>query len=213
LPGVYVSRRQGEATDVELGLLPEMPPGARVVEAMPWGGTYSVALRRRLDPAVELHLAELSEHNLSFILERLRREGLAVDHVQGDPMTGGMLPYPDASADAVVLPQVLEHCPEPERFLDEAHRVLKPGGTLVVSARNLWSRYGWRWARIESRAQIPNQGPFRPIPAPRLRGWLKARFRIEAEIGIGRETVEDAAVLRGAGRFFGRLYAARCVRG
>ncbi|MFQ5567797.1 MAG: hypothetical protein ACE5EU_15705, partial [Paracoccaceae bacterium] len=60
---------------------------------------------------------------------------------------------------------------------------------------------------------IPNQGPFRPIPAPRLRAWLKARFEIDTEIGIGRKTVGDAAVLRGAGRLFGRLYAARCVRG
>src|SRR3546814_2995536 len=41
LAGVYVSRRQGEATAVELGLLPALAPGAELVEVMPWGGTYS----------------------------------------------------------------------------------------------------------------------------------------------------------------------------
>lgn len=213
LEGIYVSRRQGEATAVELGLLPALVPGDRVLEVMPWGGTYTVALKRLLDPGVALHLAELSEHNLTFIRERLRQERLPGDTVEAALMRGPNLPGADASMDAVVLPQVLEHCPEPERLLDEAARVLRPGGALVVSARNLLSRYGWRWARVESRAQIPNQGPFRPIPAPRLRRWLAARFRIEEEIGIGRAAVEDAAVLRGPGRFLGRLYAARCRHG
>ena len=177
---------------------------------MPWGGTYSAALGRRL-PEVALHLAELSEHNLDFIRERMRREGLAEPDCT--LMPGGALPHATASLDAVLLPQVLEHCPTPERLLDEVARVLKPGATLVVSSRNLWSRYGWRWARIESRGQVPNQGPFRPIPALRLRGWLAKRFEIEEEIGIGRQAVEDASVLRGRARFFGRLYAARCRRG
>jgi nitroreductase/2-polyprenyl-3-methyl-5-hydroxy-6-metoxy-1,4-benzoquinol methylase len=213
LAGIYVSRRQGEATGVELGLLPAQAPGARVLEVMPWGGTYTVALRRLLDPGVKLHLAELSEHNLTFIRERLRQEGLAGEAVEMALMQGAALPHAEASIDVVVLPQVLEHCPEPERLLDEVARVLKPGGALVVSARNLLSRYGWRWARVESRAQIPNQGPFRPIPARRLSHWLVARFRVEEEIGIGRAAVGDAKVLRGPGRFLGRLYAARCRRG
>jgi len=212
LAGTYVSRRRGEATETELDLLPALPAGARVLEAMGWGGTSTTALGQRLGADATLTVAELSPHNLTFILERLRREGLDMDRVTGALMPGGALPAEDASLDAVVLPQVLEHCPEPERLLDEAQRVLKPGGSLVVSARNLCSRYGWRWWREESRGQIPNQGPFRPIPAMRLRRWLKARFRIEDEIGIGRKAAEDAAVLRGRSRFFGRLYAARCVK-
>jgi len=212
LAGVYVSRRQGAATDVELGLMPDLPAGARVVEVMPWGGTYSAALRRILHPDVDLYLAEFSANNLTFIRERLVREGLSLDRVETSVMTGAVLPYASESMDAVVLPQVLEHCPDPGEILDETRRILKPGGTAIVSARNLWSRYGLHWMRVESRGQIPNQGPFRPIPAPRIRGWLKARFRVETEIGIGRAAVEDATMLRGLGRLFGRLYAAKCIR-
>ena len=210
LAGVYVSRRQGDATEVEVGLLPELPDGARVGEVMPWGGTYSAELRRRLPPGAELWLAELSQHNLTFIAERLRQEGLGALPVRMDTFSGGVLPWQDNTLDAVVLPQVLEHCPAPELMLDQVRRVLKPGGAVVVSSRNLASAYGRHWTEVESKAQIPNQGPFRPLPAETVQGWLTQRFRIEHEIGIGRHPVKDATVLTGADTLSGRLYAARC---
>jgi SAM-dependent methyltransferase len=212
LAGVYVSRRQGEATAVELGLLPALPAGAQVLEVMPWGGTYTVELRRLLDRGAVLHLAELSPHNLSFIAERLRQEGLADLPVEMATMRGPVLPHPDGALDAAVLPQVLEHCPDPGRVLDEAARVLRPGGRLVVSVRNMESAYGRLWREEESRAQVPNQGPFTPWPAGEVRRWLSERFRIEDEIGIGRAAVGDAEVLREGERFGGRLFAARCIR-
>jgi nitroreductase/SAM-dependent methyltransferase len=214
LAGVYVSRRQGAATAAELGFLPDLPAGARVAELMPWGGTTTVELRRRLPADAALHVAELSEHNLSFIAERLRQEGLATDRTTFELIGGeGRLPFADASLDAVVGLQVLEHLPDPAAMLDEVARVLKPGGALVASVRNLWSRYGIEWARHESRAQVPNQGPFRPIPAPRLRRMLAERFAIEAEGGIGAQATGDAAPLSGTRRLLGRLYVARCRRG
>jgi SAM-dependent methyltransferase len=43
------------------------------------------------------------------------------------------IPRPDGHYDAVLLTQVLEHVPEPERVLREIHRVLKPGGQLMLS--------------------------------------------------------------------------------
>lgn len=45
---------------------------------------------------------------------------------------GAALPLDDASVDAVVYHTVLCHVPNPSRLLDEAMRILKPGGTLVV---------------------------------------------------------------------------------
>ena len=42
------------------------------------------------------------------------------------------LPYDDAMFDAVLLMDVLEHVPHPERTLDEVQRVLRPGGLLVA---------------------------------------------------------------------------------
>ncbi len=212
LAGVYVSRRQGDATALEIGLLDDLAPGSHLVELLPWGGTYSVELRRRFGPQVHLHLAELSERNHLFIEERLRQEGVALERVHRDLIRGGRLPYADASIDAVIAPQALEHTPDPAAVLGEIRRVLRPGGQLAISVRNSRSRYGWYWRRVESRAQVPNQGPFRPLPASRVSALLRERFRVQAEFGIGRRATHDAAVVNGLGRTFCRLLAARCVR-
>jgi SAM-dependent methyltransferase len=44
------------------------------------------------------------------------------------------IPVPDSKYDLVLLTQVLEHVPEPRLVLQEIHRVLKPGGTLWLTA-------------------------------------------------------------------------------
>lgn len=45
----------------------------------------------------------------------------------------GAIPRPDASYDAILCNAVLEHVPQPERVMAEFHRLLTPGGRLVVS--------------------------------------------------------------------------------
>ncbi|GAA0656696.1 hypothetical protein GCM10009019_20890 [Salarchaeum japonicum] len=61
------------------------------------------------------------------MLERAAGDGLPV--VQGDV---GALPVRSASADAAVVVDALHHFPDVPGALAEAHRVLRPGGVLVV---------------------------------------------------------------------------------
>lgn len=44
------------------------------------------------------------------------------------------IPEPDASFDAILCSEVLEHVPEPTHALDEFTRLLKPGGQLILTA-------------------------------------------------------------------------------
>jgi SAM-dependent methyltransferase len=46
---------------------------------------------------------------------------------------GPELPFSDRSFDTVVCFQVLEHVPEPWRIVDQAARVLRPGGCLILT--------------------------------------------------------------------------------
>lgn len=48
------------------------------------------------------------------------------------------LPFDDASFDTVVAFQVLEHCEEPREVLQEMHRVLRPGGRMILTTPFLW---------------------------------------------------------------------------
>jgi ubiquinone/menaquinone biosynthesis C-methylase UbiE len=54
---------------------------------------------------------------------------------------GENLPFPDNSFDLVYSGNVLEHVQNPEKVLDEAIRVLKPGGVLHMEFPNFLSYY------------------------------------------------------------------------
>lgn len=52
--------------------------------------------------------------------------------------TALQLPFRDASYDAVLCTQVLEHVPNPGRLLQEIARLLKPGGVLILTTPQTW---------------------------------------------------------------------------
>jgi SAM-dependent methyltransferase len=53
------------------------------------------------------------------------------------------MPMDDRSFDLVLCTQVLEHCTNPHLIVNECHRVLREGGTLIVTAPSVYPVHGY----------------------------------------------------------------------
>jgi SAM-dependent methyltransferase len=55
---------------------------------------------------------------------------------------GDALPFPDSTFDAVILSEVLEHCPRPRDVVAECRRILRSGGVLFISTPFVFYEHG-----------------------------------------------------------------------
>lgn len=80
-----------------------------------------------------VHGIDINEPLLAIARERARESNLAVEFVPG---TASALPWAGESMDVCLMPELLEHIAEWERALEEAARILRPGGVLYLSTTN-----------------------------------------------------------------------------
>lgn len=70
---------------------------------------------------------------LDLAQSRAEEAGLAIEFLEG---SADALPFPDASADVCLAPELLEHVPDWQSCLREFSRILRPGGVVYVSTTN-----------------------------------------------------------------------------
>jgi ubiquinone/menaquinone biosynthesis C-methylase UbiE len=105
-------------------------PGQRVLEVGPGIGYYSPHVARWLEPKGTLEVLDIQQEMLDHTMQRAQALGVSnIVPTRGDAQT---LPYPDGRFDAAYLVATLGEVPDKGRALRELHRVLKPGGRLVV---------------------------------------------------------------------------------
>ena len=112
--------------------------GGALLEVGSGPGRLAVCLVRSA-PRLDITGVDISPGMVERAARRVAEAGLAsrVRFVAGDV---GVLPFPDASFDAVVSTLSLHHWPDPARGLAEIHRVLGPGGEAMI-----YDLAGWLW--------------------------------------------------------------------
>jgi SAM-dependent methyltransferase len=94
----------------------------------------------RAFPGLELHGIDLEPAQIAYARGHLARLGLAADLRAGDARR---LPWPDASFDHVYMMWFLEHVGDARPFLDDARRVLVPGGTITIHETDYSMFHAW----------------------------------------------------------------------
>jgi ubiquinone/menaquinone biosynthesis C-methylase UbiE len=101
-------------------------PGARVLDLASGAGEPAIPLARLVGPAGEVVATDLVPEMMKGARRRARAEGLRNIRFERADMEA--LPFAEASFDAVTCRIGLMYAPDPLKALQEALRVLKPGG-------------------------------------------------------------------------------------
>lgn len=113
---------------------------------------------------------------------RYAREHFGID-VRAGSAEHTLNEFPDRSFDVVTMWHVLEHLFDPSLVLAEVHRILRPGGILMLempNVRSLWaSMLGEYWFPLEIPRHLYHFNP------PTLRAMLaKTGFRLTRLVGV-----------------------------
>ncbi len=147
----------------ELGGILTLEPHTRILEI----GSGAAGILTHLGESNERHAVDPLE-NFYALVERFRAyRDPAVHYRTG---SGEKLAFPADYSHLVIIDNVLDHCAEPDRVLDEIQRVLKPEG-VVYLRQNTYHPWGRlvRWSM--ERFQI-DQGH----PHTISKGYLRRRF-------------------------------------
>ncbi len=91
---------------------------------------------------------------------------------------GITMPFDNNHFDCCIATEVLEHCPEPEVFLKEVHRVIKPNGIFFFTVPFLWNLHEvphdeYRYTPFSLERHLKNSG-FKGIEIKATGGWHAA---------------------------------------
>ena len=91
------------------------------------------------------------------------------------------LPYEENSFDAVICANSFHHYPNPQKFFDGVHKVLKPGGRLILQDYTSFNWLVWLMNHIEMPlANLIGHGDVRAYPRNEVRAMCsKAGLKVE----------------------------------
>jgi ubiquinone/menaquinone biosynthesis C-methylase UbiE len=125
-------------------------PGERLLEVGPGTGYYALPVAGWLAPGGTLEVLDVQRAMLDHTLGRAAEQG--IEGIVATLADATAMPYEDASVDGAYLVTVLGEIPDQEAVLRELHRVVRPGGRVVVG--ELFGDPHWvSPARLRERAE------------------------------------------------------------
>jgi methionine biosynthesis protein MetW len=157
-------------------------PGGRLLDLGCGDGSFTMTLARR-NGAEEIVGVEF----VARLADQARERGVQVE--QADLTK--RLPFPDRSFDVVHSNQVIEHMRDTDHFLRESCRVLRAGGTLLLSTNNLASWHnvaalalGWQPLPAHVSDEIVLGNPIDPYRQLKFEDRGQAHLRLFTARGL-----------------------------
>lgn len=187
-------------------------PGEHVVDIGAGPGFLAVEMAAGLGPDGLVHAVDPSESMRALAGNRTRPPGAAP--VEIAPGSAEKLPLPDAGVDVAVSTQVLEYVADVPGALAEIHRVLRPGGRVLLLDTD-WDSIVWhshdhtRTARILAAWDGHLVDPHLPRtlgPALRAAGFTAVETRVLPLLNVGSDPNTYSAMIA---PFIARFVAGR----
>jgi ubiquinone/menaquinone biosynthesis C-methylase UbiE len=139
----YEALWRAQLADAQTALLAAaaLQPGQHVLDVACGTGLVTFEAARAVGPSGRVLGIDLSGAMVEATRYGARQR--QAGNVSVARMDAEALELPDASVDVVLCALGLMYLPEPERAVREMHRVLRPGGRLVLAVWGERSRCGW----------------------------------------------------------------------
>jgi arsenite methyltransferase len=175
--------------------------GEHVVDIGAGPGFLAVEMAAALGPDGRVHAIDPSESMRALASARTRPPHAAPVEISAG--SADALPLPDASVDVAVSTQVFEYVPDVPGALAEAHRVLRPGGRVLLLDTD-WDSIVWhshddaRTARVLAAWDEHLVDPHLPrtlAPALRTAGFTEVQTQVLPLLNIGSDPNTYSAMI------------------